>query len=155
MVIKRIWSRVKAPFELFYWRMTLPLAQGVKLLIEHEGKFLMIRETLGKQHWTFPGGRMKDWETPEIAARRKAREEVGVTLTYPTYIGSYFHTRQYKKDAIGVFYEKVPSSDYRIHDSSIIEANWFTLLEMERLEHSESVEDVIELFRRSRTNARI
>ena len=36
------------------------------------------------------------------SANRKAMEEVGITLKNPRYLGSYFHTRQYKKDAICV-----------------------------------------------------
>jgi 8-oxo-dGTP pyrophosphatase MutT (NUDIX family) len=132
-----------------YWQFTLPQAEGAKLLIEHKNKFLMIRETYGQEHWTFPGGRMKKYETPEDTARRKAIEEVGITLKSPQYLGSYFHTRQYKKDAICVYLAHAKSPDHKINTSNIAEARWFTLDEtMTLTPRSEAVEDVIELYRR-------
>lgn len=151
MLIRRIWNKVTAPFQLMYWQFTLPQAEGAKLLIANNKKFLMIRETYGQQHWTFPGGRMKKYETPESAARRKAQEEVGITIKNPQYLGSYFHTRQYKKDAICVYLARTQSSDYKINTSNVAEARWFTLEEMTTLTpRSESVEDVIELYRRQK-----
>lgn len=155
MFIQRLWNRFAAPFQLLYWRMSLSHAEGAKLLIEHDGKLLMIRETYGPQHWTFPGGRLKKEEAPTDTARRKAMEEVGITLTNPHYLGSYFHTRQYKKDAICVYYEKVTSSSCTPNDSTVAEAGWFTPEEITHLTHSDSVDDALELFRRhtGRSNA--
>ena len=31
--------------------------------------------------WEFPGGKIREWETPEHAARREVREEMGVEAT--------------------------------------------------------------------------
>ncbi|MDB5189671.1 MAG: hypothetical protein JWL82_628 [Parcubacteria group bacterium] len=148
MFIRRVWNRATAPFQLLYWQMTLPQAEGVKLLIECDEKFLMIRETYGPQHWTFPGGRMKHHETPEDAARRKAKEEVGVTLGDTEYLGSYFHTRQYKRDAICVFCAKTESFEHTPSTTNVAESAWFTLEEMDTLERSESVDDALELYHR-------
>lgn len=149
MLIRRLWNRATAPFLLLYWQVTLPEAEGAKILIESEGKFLLIRETYGPRHWTFPGGRMKNYETPEGTARRKAKEEVGVAIRNPQYLGSYFHTRQFKKDAICVYLAKVKTQDHKINDSSIVESGWFTLDEIAQLSpRSESVDDALELYRR-------
>jgi ADP-ribose pyrophosphatase YjhB (NUDIX family) len=148
MLIRRIWNRATAPFQLLYWQVTLPEAEGAKLLIEHRGKFLMIREAYGAKHWTLPGGRMKQGETPEDTARRKAQEEVGMMLRNPEYLGSYFHTRQYKKDAICVYHAKVKTPEHRANTSDIIESGWYTLDEIAALPRSESVDDAIELYRR-------
>jgi 8-oxo-dGTP diphosphatase len=149
MLLRRIWNKLTAPFQLLYWQITLPEAQGAKLFIEHNGQFLMIRETYGQEHWTFPGGRMKKYETPEDTARRKAKEEVGITIQNPQYLGSYFHTRQYKKDAICVYLARVKTGDHTINDSSVAESKWYTLEEMTTITpRSDSVEDVIELYRR-------
>lgn len=144
-----MWNKATAPFQLLYWQVTLPEAEGAKVLIECKGKFLMIRETYGQKHWTFPGGRMKKYETPEDTARRKAQEEVGVTVRNPQYLGSYFHTRQYKKDAICVYLARVKTEQHKFNDSSVAESGWFTLEEIAQLSpRSESVDDALELYRR-------
>lgn len=144
-----MWNKATAPFQLLYWQVTLPQAEGAKVLIEHEGKFLMIREIFGQKHWTFPGGRMKKYETPEDTARRKAQEEVGVAIRNPVYLGSYFHTRQYKKDAICVYLAHAESTAHAPNDSSVAESGWFSLEEIAQLSpRSESVEDSVELYRR-------
>ncbi len=149
MLIRRIWNRATAPFQLLFWQITLPEAEGAKLLIECDARFLMIREAYGSQHWTFPGGRMKNYETPEDAARRKSLEEVGITLRNPHYLGSYFHTRQYKKDAICVYLAQAKHFEHKVNTSDIVESGWYTLDEIEHLTpRSESVEDVLELYRR-------
>jgi ADP-ribose pyrophosphatase YjhB (NUDIX family) len=148
MLLRRIWNRATAPFQLFYWQITLPEAEGAKLLIEHKGKFLMIRETYGQKHWTFPGGRRKELETPEDTARRKAKEEVGITLRNPKLLGSYFHTRQYKKDAICVYHAHVKSPQYTPDTDIVLESGWFSIDEMAALPRSESVDDALELWKR-------
>jgi 8-oxo-dGTP diphosphatase len=149
MIIRRLWNRATAPFQLLYWQVALPEAEGAKLLIEHKGKFLMIRETYGQKHWTFPGGRMKKYETPEDTARRKSIEEVGVAIKSPTYLGSYFHTRQYKKDAICVYLAHVKEPTHKPNSSNIVESGWFSSEEIAQLTpRSESVDDALELYRR-------
>ncbi len=151
MLLRRVWNRLTAPFQLLFWRLTLPEAEGAKLFIGCNDRFLMIRETTGPKHWTFPGGRMKQYETPEDAARRKALEEVGITLKNIQYLGSYFHTRQYKKDAICVYYAQMRNFEHEVNTSEILESGWYTLDEIEHLiPRSESVEDVLELYRRNR-----
>lgn len=154
MLVRRLWNRATAPLQLFYWKVTLPQAEGAKLLIEHNGRFLMIRETYGPQHWTFPGGRMKKLETPEDTARRKAEEEVGITLRNPRYLGSYFHTRQYKKDAICVYYVNVPSDTYVANTSIVAECAWIRIEDIATLQRSESVDDALELYRRHKNKGR-
>lgn len=149
MLLRRLWNKATAPFQLLYWQMTLPEAEGAKVLVEYKGTFLMIRETIGPQHWTFPGGRMRTYETPEDTARRKADEEVGIDIRNPIYLGSYFHTRQYKKDAICVYLTKARNPEYKANSSNVAEAGWFSLEEIAQLTpRSESVDDALELYRR-------
>jgi ADP-ribose pyrophosphatase YjhB (NUDIX family) len=148
MHLRRIWNRMTAPFQLIYWQLTLPEAEGVKLLIECNDKFLMIRETYGPKHWTFPGGRMRRYELPEDAAIRKAQEEVGITLYTPAYLGSYFHTRQYKRDAICVYHSCVTTTEHHPDTSIVVESGWFAREDMETLVSSDSVDDAMELYGR-------
>lgn len=146
MFLKRLSNRVKAPFQLLYWRVAMPEAEGAKLLIEHDGKYLLIRETFGQKHWTFPGGRSRKNEQPEETARRKATEEVGITLVDLTPLGSYFHTRQHKRDVICAFYAQVDSPAFQINPNTISEARWYTREELASLPQSESIADVLALY---------
>src|SRR5947208_16401491 len=53
-----------ARLRVVYWFVFRPNTQGVKCLIEHDGRWLMIRNSYGKGHWTFPGGAIGRHETP-------------------------------------------------------------------------------------------
>ena len=49
--------------------------------ILNEGKILMARQTYrGKTFWTFPGGSIESGETPQQAAIREVKEEVGLNV---------------------------------------------------------------------------
>lgn len=146
MFLKRLQTRAIAPFQLLYWRITMPEAEGAKVLIEHNGRYLLIREPFGTQHWTFPGGRSRKGEDPEATATRKVREEVGIRLAKLTSLGSYFHTRQHKRDVICAYYGTVDSPAFQINPNTISEARWFSREEMASLTQSESVADVLELY---------
>lgn len=57
-----------------------PIA-GVSVFVSDlDGKLLMVRHSYGPSGWLLPGGGMKRGETPEDAARREIREEVGCAL---------------------------------------------------------------------------
>ncbi len=62
----------------------LQQAAGVMLL--NAGKFLLIRRAAGDDNggkWDFPGGGVEDGETPEQAAIRECKEEVGFDIKGP------------------------------------------------------------------------
>ena len=149
MLIKRLSTRVIAPFQLLYWRLTMPQAGGAKVLIEYAGKYLLIRETYGAKHWTLPGGRSRQGEEATETATRKVHDEVGIDLLNPKTLGSYFHTRQHKRDVICAYYTKVDSPAFQINPNTIEEARWFSREELASLTQSPSVADVFELYENS------
>lgn len=125
MNIKRLLFRLVNPLRKLYWFFIRPRTYGVKCLLEHDGYFLMIRNTYGHRRWTLPGGRMKRNEIPGDAARREVLEEVGIPLTELMYIGNYFNIREYKRDTVYCFYARVPTNAYAIDPFEIQEAQWF------------------------------
>ncbi len=98
--MRRLLYRTIHPFRRFYWFLARPKTYGVKCLIEHHGQLLMIRNTYGHMHWTFPGGGVRRGETLQAAIRREVMEEVEITLREPTYLGSYFNVKEYKRDTV-------------------------------------------------------
>jgi 8-oxo-dGTP diphosphatase len=64
------------------------------------GKVLLVRRAKGEDHageWGLPGGRIRDGETPEIAAVRECVEEIGWNPGHP----GKWHCRRVKDDGNG------------------------------------------------------
>ena len=61
---------------------------GVGVIIQHEGKILLVRRKHhGAGTWSTPGGYIDMGETPEACAIREVREETGVELGGATFLG--------------------------------------------------------------------
>lgn len=53
--------------------------RGVKCLLTHDGRVLLVRHTYGaRRTWYMPGGAARRRETPRQAAERELREELGL-----------------------------------------------------------------------------
>jgi 8-oxo-dGTP diphosphatase len=53
-------------------------------MIDCDGRILLAQRPLHKEHgglWEFPGGKVKEGETPETALIRELAEELGVTVS--------------------------------------------------------------------------
>ena len=114
-------------------------------MLECDGKFLMIRNTYGHKRWTFPGGGIDHGETPEEAACREIKEEVGIIIEHPKFLGSFFHTPEYKRDTVWCYYKKVNSLDFKIDPFEIAEAKWFPIKNLPP--HSPAANKTLELYR--------
>jgi len=101
-----------------------PRTRGVKCIVECDGKWLMIRNTYGRGHWTFPGGAVRRRERPEHAAIREVAEEVGISLPFVRAIGSFCSTKQYKRDTVQCFTAAVDTADHHIDGKEVLEAAW-------------------------------
>lgn len=146
--LKRLLYKFIQPFRKLYWFVVRPNTLGVKCLIEHEGKFLCIRNSY-YPYWTFPGGAADKGELPEQTARREALEEVGIDTADWKEIGEYQSRREHKKDVVYCFYTQVRSSDFQIDNDEVIEARWFSKDEIPE-NQSFAVEEVLALYEASR-----
>ncbi len=78
---------------------------GVRMLVERDGHFCLIRHTYGdRTAWMPPGGAV-DWrEEPEAAAIRETAEEVGITdLSDVRIVHAYRHKLDWGDDVVIVY----------------------------------------------------
>ena len=62
--------------------------RGVKGILTHDGRVLLVQHTYGPRRWEIPGGGLRRGEEPVDGIRREIREELGVELPQPTLIAT-------------------------------------------------------------------
>ena len=62
-------------------RLARPRLAGVSVFVtDLDGRLLLVRHSYGSDGWALPGGGIERGESPEEAARREIREEVGCAI---------------------------------------------------------------------------
>lgn len=126
----RLLYKLADPIRKLYWFIVRPTRKGVKCLIEHQGKFLFIRNSYGSKKWTIPGGGVNRGESLESATIRETQEELNITPSNLTNIGIYVHEKEYKHDSLTIFYTKIQSPKFTINPIEIEEARWMSFDEV-------------------------
>jgi 8-oxo-dGTP diphosphatase len=147
--LARVAFKVAARLRIAYWFVFRPQTQGVKCVVEHDGRWLMIRNSYGKGHWTFPGGAIARNEARDAAAIREVREEVGVALQNVRSIGSYESNLQYKHDTVHCFVAHVTTPVHQIDNVEVIESAWVSPNELP-LFRSKAVDKINDLLAQPR-----
>ncbi len=62
-----------------WWRFRRPTYSGAAVAVWHDGRLLLVRHSY-RAGYALPGGRIGRRESPEAAAARELREEVGITV---------------------------------------------------------------------------
>lgn len=95
--------------------MTDPIIPVVAACIVHSGQLLLHKKTEGADEegtprnpemvglWEFPGGMMKNWETPELALHREIKEELGIDITIKRLV--YARSALYDHHYLVLYYE--------------------------------------------------
>ncbi len=84
------------------WRVLKSVTVGVRVLMEGNGRVLLVKHTYDDR-WYMPGGGVNRGETPEGAIRREAAEEVGAELGQLRLMGVHTNFAEYKSDHVLVF----------------------------------------------------
>ena len=69
--------RLGVPLARIWWRLQRRRREGAMVAI-HVGQSLLLLRSSYDSAWTFPGGGIRQGETPEDAARRELAEEIGL-----------------------------------------------------------------------------
>ena len=73
--------RTAHSIRVLWWHMTSGVVTGCRVLvIDPDGRVLLIRHSYGSRRWMMPGGGVKRGEDVLVAAQREVREEVALTL---------------------------------------------------------------------------
>ena len=120
--------RIAAQLRKVVWRVFGPRTIGIRgLVVDDEGKVLLVRHSYGVPAWHLPGGGVKRRESIEQALHRELREEAGVTATAPVrLLGTYTNLREGKSDHISVFVVEHWSRG-ESHDAEIAATGFFAL----------------------------
>ncbi len=63
---------------------------AASVIVDDGGRVLLVKHSYGELNWEVPGGRGEPGESAEEAARREAREEVGIELDIERLTGVYW-----------------------------------------------------------------
>ena len=114
--------------QLLKLRILRPVTVGVRVLMEQDGRVLLVEHTYEKL-WYLPGGGVKRNETLEEAARREVMEEVGAKLGSLRLLGAYTSFGEYKSDHVLVFV----CNDFTLTGATGREIDRFGLFDLEAL----------------------
>jgi 8-oxo-dGTP pyrophosphatase MutT (NUDIX family) len=74
--------RLGFPLARIWWRLRRRRHEGALVAI-HVGQSLLLLRSSYRAAWNFPGGTVRQGETPELAVRRELAEEIGLVTDVP------------------------------------------------------------------------
>lgn len=145
----RTWRRLPFRIRLFVVRRATPSFHvGAICVIERpDGAILLIRNSY-RAGWGFPGGFLKRGESPDDAARRETREEIGVDVVLDPNPKVVVEAGMRRVDVIftGRPAPGEAGEAPRPRSPEILEARWFPATDLPELQ-SEAASAMIELGR--------
>lgn len=135
------------PFRRLYWRIIKPQTRGVKVLVERDGKYLLVKLAYAHKKWTFPGGKVDKGESFENAASRELLEEANIEAGNLRLIGQYETQAEGKRDTVQCFHGLAVAESVTADPLEVSDAGWFPRADFP-FDRSASVDKVMTLFDR-------
>src|SRR5437899_12854023 len=93
-------------------------------ILDGAGRILLVRQAYGSRHWTTPGGRVEEGESPLVALKREVIEEIACDVRISHLIGVYVKT--YRDDLVLSFAATLIRGTPRPCPPEISEIRFFT-----------------------------
>lgn len=118
--------KVTHPVFRFINRNFLPKINGSRAILLRENKILLVKN-IGLNYWSFPGGGIKNGESPEDGLFREVEEELNIKIKKVEYrLGEYDYKGKVKRDKVYIFVANSPTFNIK-KQWEIDEAQWFDL----------------------------
>jgi 8-oxo-dGTP pyrophosphatase MutT (NUDIX family) len=115
--------RLGFPLARIWWRVRRQRHEGALVAI-HIGQSLLLLRSSYRTAWNFPGGSVREGETPEVAVRRELAEEIGLVTNAPLQLlGEVYGMWDGRRDRVFLFLlrlERLPT--LRLDNREIIGA---------------------------------
>ena len=98
------------------------------VIINNEGKLLLLKQTYGDKRWGLPGGGVEPGETIHEAIKRECFEELGINIIINDFTGLYYHKNF--NSQVGIFRCELPDEASISLSSEHSEYNWFDISEL-------------------------
>ena len=124
----------------------IPTVNVAVCIISHNSKLLLIQRPQNKMLgglWEFPGGKIKLGEPKENATTREVKEETGLIIKDPQYLGEVKHQYSHFKVSISLFYHRIDDiSSIKIKENYI----WTTMKGVDKFALPKANYKMLELF---------
>ena len=111
------------------------------VIVNDEGKVLLLKQTYGDKRWGLPGGGVEPGETIHQAIKRECYEELHIDVIVSAFTGLYYHKSF--NSQVGIFKCQLSEGAEIILSSEHSEFNWFNISELgevQRLRVQDSIE---------------
>jgi 8-oxo-dGTP pyrophosphatase MutT (NUDIX family) len=113
------------------------------VLQDEQSRYLLVQEKRPDVYglWNLPAGHTDEGESPQQAAVREAKEEVGfdVELIGDEPLVSTFD--KYKKSQLNSFIARIIGGELMPQGEELLDARWFTIQEVEELNQNNKIRD--------------
>ena len=105
------------------------------VIIIEGNKILLVQERKQQAYglWNFPGGKVKDGETPEQTAYREIQEELSVELVSLSHLKTYPYRVADVEFDLHTFTGKI-QGDIKINEDEIMNYSWFSFEQIEAMQ---------------------
>jgi 8-oxo-dGTP pyrophosphatase MutT (NUDIX family) len=108
-----------------YWFLLRPEVHGVKCVLTHGDRVLLVRHTYGPRDWDIPGGAVRRGEPPLHAARREMEEELGLLIDDWAPLGDVIGRMHHRRDRLHCFRAELDGVAIRMDPVELAAASWF------------------------------
>jgi 8-oxo-dGTP pyrophosphatase MutT (NUDIX family) len=107
-----------------YWFVARPHTRGVKCVVRHDGRVLLVRHTYGDRSWDLPGGTAHHDEDPAVTVARELHEELGVRPVTVRLLRRVHWRPAGKRDEVSLFVVDIADAVLRVDAAEIAATRW-------------------------------